>query len=75
MAVKSFKNARAYIFWGNVWRHVYIYRTYDQMTLEGGSVKMAEFRLSKNTKISYSAELSSFHKNRPKAYKPSQRIA
>lgn len=73
--MKQFENARAYIFWGNVWRHVHVLRTYDQMTIEGGSVKMAEFKLSIGTKISYAAELSSFRKTRPAAYKPSRRIA
>ena len=68
--MKSFNNARAYIYWGNVWRHVHVLRTYDQMTIEGGSVKMAEFKLSIGTKISYAAELSSFHKTQPKAHKP-----
>jgi len=73
--MRSFTNARAYIFWGNVWRHVHVLRTYDQMTIEEGSVKMAEFKLSIGTKISYAAELSSFRKTRPAAYKPKSRLA
>lgn len=73
--MKSFTNARAYIYWGNVWRHVHVLRTYDQQTLLGDPVKMLEFRLSKNTKVSYSAEIGSFHKNRPKAYKPKSGLA
>jgi hypothetical protein len=68
--MKSFTNARAFIFRDNMWRHVHILRTYDQMTIEGGSVKMAEFKLSIGTKISYSAELTKFRKTRPKTYKP-----
>jgi hypothetical protein len=67
--MKQFTNARAYIQQDGIWRHVHVLRTYDQMTIEGGSVKMAEFKLSKNTKISYAAELSKFHKTAPKAYK------
>lgn len=73
--MKSFTNARAYIRWGNVWRHVYIYRSYEQTTLIGEPVKMLEFRLSKNTKISYSAELKQFRKTRPKDYNPKQRLS
>lgn len=73
--MKQFENARAYIFWTGVWRHVHVLRTYDQMTIEGGSAKMAEFKLSKNTKISYSAEVKSFRKTRPAAYKPRNRIS
>lgn len=68
--MKSYKNARAFIFRDGMWRHVYIYRSYDQETLFGEPVKMLEYRLSKNTKISYSAEIGSFHKTRPKTYKP-----
>lgn len=49
--MKQFDNARAYIFWSGMWRHVHVLRTYDQMMIEGGSAKMAEFKLSKNTKI------------------------
>lgn len=73
--MKQFENARAYIFLDNVWRHVHVLRTYDQMTLEGGSVKMLEFKLSKNTKINYSAEIGQFHKTRPRAYKPKQELS
>lgn len=73
--MESFTNARAYIYLGNIWRHVHVLRTYDQMTIEGGSVKMAEFKLSLGTKISYAAELSSFRKTRPRAYKPKERLA
>lgn len=73
--MKSYTNARAFIFWGGVWRHVYIYKSYEQQTLLGDPVKMLEFRLSKNTKISYSAEIGSFHKTRPKAYKPKGGLA
>lgn len=73
--MKSFTNARAYIYWNNCWRHVYVFRSYDQMTLEGGSVKMLEFRLSKNTKISYSAAVTAFRKTRPKDYKPKENLA
>jgi hypothetical protein len=68
--MKSFTNARAFIYWENMWRHVHVLRSYDQMKLEGGSEKMLEFKLSKGTKISYSAPLTSFHKTRPKSYKP-----
>jgi hypothetical protein len=73
--MKQFTNARAYIFWGNVWRHVHVLRTYDQMTIEGGLVNMLEFKLSKNSKVSYSEELSNFRKARPRAYKPKGDLA
>jgi len=67
--------SRAYIFWTGMWRHVHVMRTYEQIQLEGGSTTMAEFRLSKGTKVSYSAEVTSFRKTRPAAYKPRGRIA
>lgn len=73
--MKSFTHVHAYIYWGNTWRHVHVLRTYDQMTIEGGSVKMAEFKLSKDTKISYGAELTSFRRTKPKAYSPRKDLA
>lgn len=68
--MKQFTNARAFIYWENMWRHVHVLRSYDQMLLTDGSEKMLEFKLSLKTKVSYSAPLTSFHKTRPKAYKP-----
>lgn len=64
---------RAYIYWGKVWRHVYIISGYDQQSLLGDPVKMLEFKLSLRTKITYSAEKSLFHRTPPAKSKPIRR--
>lgn len=64
---------RAYIHWNGMWRHVYIISGFDQQTLLGDAARMLEFKLSKNTKITYSAEKMKFHARRPSKSKTTSR--
>lgn len=56
---------RAYIFWEGRWCHAYIMGSFDQMVLDGETVRMLYFKLTKNTKQTYSAEKTKFHKKKP----------
>ncbi len=62
---------RAYILWNGRWCHVYIISGYDQMQLVGDPVAMLEFKLSKKSKETLSAEKIKFHKRKPATRKPS----
>lgn len=59
------QDLRAYINWNGRWCHVFIKSGFDQLTLLGAPVKMLEFKLTKNAKISYTAEKTKFYKQKP----------
>lgn len=56
---------RAYILWEGRWCHVYVMGSFDQMVLDGETVRMLYFKLTKNAKQTYSAEKTKFHKKKP----------
>lgn len=56
---------RAYIHWDGRWCHVYIMGSYDQMVLDGETVRMLYFKLTKNTKQTHAAEKKKFYKKKP----------
>jgi hypothetical protein len=58
---------KAYIHWNNRWHHVYIVSSFDQMNLLGAPVRMLEFRLTKKSKETLTAEKFKFHKKKPAA--------
>lgn len=62
---KPKREFRQYIEWEGRWRHVYIVSTYYQTTILGEDVKMVEFKLTKNSRTTHSAERSAFHDRKP----------
>lgn len=56
---------RRYIKWNDRWRHVYVVSTHWQETIIGEPVKMVEFKLTKNSKTTHSAERGHFYKHKP----------
>lgn len=71
MALRRIVNGelRAYINWNGVWRHVYILSSQDSVNLMGETVRMINFKLTKNSKDILQAEKIKFHKKKP--YVPS----
>lgn len=66
---------RRYIEWEGRWRHVYVISAHFQTRMFEPPVKMVEFKLSKNSKVVYSAERERFFKNKPRKQKENSRIA
>lgn len=71
MALRRIVNGelRAYIQIKGQWRHVYILSSQDNTTLMGETVRMINFKLTKNSKDILQAEKIKFHKKKP--YVPS----
>ena len=67
MALRRIVNGelRAYINWKGVWRHVYILSSQDNTNLIGETVRMINFKLTKNSKDILQAEKMKFQKKKP----------
>lgn len=66
---------RKYIYWNDCWRYVYIVSTHIQVRMFEPAVKMVEFKLTKNSKTTYSAERSRFHDAKPRKHTENQTLA
>lgn len=66
---------RRYIEWEGRWRHVYVVSAHFQTRMFEPPVKMVEFRLSKNSKTTHSAERDRFFENKPSKRKNVGEIA
>lgn len=66
---------RRYIEWNGRWRHVYVISTFFQTRMFEPPAKMVEFKLTKSSKVTYSAEREHFFKDKPKTRKENSGIA